>query len=92
MLHVHLHEAALTGADAVARVEGLGPTSLSALCALVGRTRLTVRPVRDLSSRVRSTAYEHPESLKERVHLVTDGDYWPFATSTRGPRGMRSSR
>ncbi|GAB3031006.1 hypothetical protein GCM10011376_24030 [Nocardioides flavus (ex Wang et al. 2016)] len=82
VLHVHLHEAALAGADAVARVEGLGPTSVSALCALLGRTRLTVRPVRDLSSRVRTTAYEHPESLKEQVHLTTGGDYWPFATST----------
>ena len=82
VLHVHLHEAALAGADAVARVEGLGPTSVSALCALLGRTRLTVRPVRDLSSRVRSTAYEHPESLKEQVYLTTGGDYWPFATST----------
>jgi hypothetical protein len=82
VLHVHLHEAALAGADGVARVEGLGPASLSALCALLGRTRLTVRPVRDLASRVRSTAYEHPESLKEHVYLATGGDYWPYATST----------
>lgn len=82
VLHVHLHEAALAGTDAVARVEGLGPTSVSALAALLGRTRLTVRPVRDLSSRVRTTAYEHPESLKEQVYLTTGGDYWPFATST----------
>ena len=55
---------------------------LSALCGLLARTRLTVRPVRDLSSRVRSTAYEHPESLKEQTYLRTGGDYWPFATST----------
>ena len=82
VLHVHLHEAALGGADAVARVEGLGPAPLSALCSLLGRTKLTVRPVRDLSSRVRSTAYEHPESLKEHVYLTTGGDYWPFATCT----------
>ncbi len=82
VLHVHLHEAALTGADAVARVEGLGPLPLSALCTLLGRTKLTVRPVRDLSSRVRSTAYEHPESLKEQIYLTTAGDYWPYATST----------
>jgi len=79
---VHLHEAALTGADAVARVEGLGPLPLSALCTLLGRTKVTVRPVRDLSSRVRSTAYEHPESLKEQIYLTTAGDYWPYATST----------
>ena len=82
VLHVHLHEAALAGADAVARVEGLGPAPLSALCSLLSRTKLTVRPVRDLSSRVRSTAYEHPESLKEHVYLTTGGDYWPYASST----------
>jgi hypothetical protein len=82
VLYVHLHEAALAGADAVARAEGLGPVPLSALCGLLGRTRLTVRPVRDLSSRVRSTAYEHPESLKEQTYLRTGGDYWPYATST----------
>ena len=82
VLYVHLHEAALAGADAVARVEGLGPVALSGLCSLLGRARLTVRPVRDLSSRMRSTAYEHPESLKEQTYLRTCGDYWPFATST----------
>ena len=82
VLYVHLHDAALRGADAVARVEDLGPLSLSALCGLLGRTRLTVRPVRDLSARVRSTAYEHPESLREQTYLTTGGDYWPYATST----------
>jgi hypothetical protein len=82
VLHVHLHEAALSGADAVARVEGLGPVPLSSLAGLLSRTALTVRPVLDLSSRVRATAYEHPESLKDRTYLTTGGDYWPFATST----------
>ena len=82
VLHVHLHEAALHGDDAVARVEGLGPVPLSGLCSLLGRTRLIVRPVRDLSSRIRTTAYEHPEALKEQTYLRTAGDYWPYATST----------
>lgn len=61
----------------MARVEGLGPVSIAALAGLLRRTRLTVRPVRDLSSRVRSTSYEHPESLKEQAYLTTGGDYWP---------------
>ena len=82
VLYVHLHEAALHGADSVARVEGLGPMSLAQLQRLLGRRRLTIRPVVDLNDRVRCTAYEHPESLKERVHLVTGGDYWPYAVST----------
>ena len=80
-LYVHLHEAALSGADAVARVEGLGPLPLDALAGLLGRTRLTVRPVRDLSSRIRTTAYELPEALKDQTYLRTAGDYWPYATS-----------
>jgi hypothetical protein len=82
VLYVHLHEAAVRGHGGIARVEGLGPHTLTGLQALLARTRLTVKPVLDLSDRVRTTAYEHPESLKERVHLTTGGDYWPYATST----------
>lgn len=83
VLYVHLHEAALTGAaPGVARVEGLGPRTYASLAELLARTDLVVKPVLDLANRVRTTAYEHPESLKERVYLTTGGDYWPFATST----------
>ena len=82
VLYVHLHEAALHGAGGVARVEDLGPATLTSLQSLLARTHLTVQPVLDLSDRIRTTAYEHPESLKERVHLTTGGDYWPYATST----------
>jgi hypothetical protein len=81
MLYVHLHEAALQGVDAVARIEGIGPATMDSLHRLLARTKVTVRPVIDLSQRIRTTAYEHPEALKERVHLTTGGDYWPFATS-----------
>ena len=55
---------------------------LSQLVDLVGGTQITVKPVIDLADRIRSTAYEHSDALKERVHLITGGDYWPFATST----------
>lgn len=82
VLYVHLHEAAVNGAAGVARVEGLGPRTYSSLAELLARTRLVVKPVIDLNDRIRLTAYEHPESLKERVHLTTGGDYWPYATST----------
>jgi hypothetical protein len=82
VLYVHLHQAAVHGAGGVARVEGLGPVTLTGLQALLARTALVVKPVLDLSDRVRSTGYEHPESIKERVHLTTGGDYWPYATST----------
>jgi hypothetical protein len=83
VLYVHLHQAAVDGAAAgVARVEGLGPRTYASLAELLARTDLVVKPVIDLNDRVRTTAYEHPESLKERVHLTTGGDYWPYAAST----------
>jgi hypothetical protein len=82
VLYVHLHEAAIHGQGGIARVEGLGPVTLTGLQSLLARTHLTIKPVLDLSDRVRTTAYEHPESLKERIHLTTGGDYWPYATST----------
>lgn len=81
-LYVHLHEAALLGETGVTRVEGLGARTLAQLHELLAGTNVTVRPVIDLSDRIRTTAYEHPEALKERVHLTTGGDYWPYATST----------
>jgi hypothetical protein len=82
VLYVHLHEAALDGTPAVARVEGLGPSTLTGVTSLLAACKVTVKPVIDLNHRVRTIAYEHPEALKERVHLTTDGDYWPYATST----------
>ncbi len=82
VLHVHLHEAALQGTDGVARVEGFGPATLTRLTELLRHHQLKVQPVKDLSDRVRYTAYEHPESLRDQVHLLTGGDYWPYATST----------
>ena len=82
VLYVHLHEAVLLGEDGVARVEDLGPRTLSQLQVLLAGRQVVVQPVIDLSDRVRTTAYEHPEKLKERVHLITGGDYWP---TTRRP-------
>ena len=82
VLHVHLHEAALHGTEGVARVEGFGPVTLTRLTELLARVDLKIQPVKDLSQRVRYTAYEHPDSLRDQVHLVTGGDYWPYATST----------
>jgi len=82
VLYVHLHEAALHGTPAVARVEGFGPATLTGVTELLAGCKVTVKPVIDLSDRVRTTAYEHPDALKERVHLTTGGDYWPYATGT----------
>ena len=71
-----------TAGDGVARVEGFGPLTLTRLAELLRTHQVKVQPVQDLSDRVRYTAYEHPESLRDQVHLITGGDYWPYATST----------
>lgn len=82
VLYVHLHEAALASGHGTARVEGLGPQSLTQLQRLLAGAQVTVKPVLDLSRRTRTTAYEHPASVREQVFLATGGDYWPYATST----------
>jgi len=66
----------------VARVEGFRPVTIARLADLLRGCVIKVQPVKDLSDRVRYTAYEHPESLRDQVHLATGGDYWPWATST----------
>ena len=96
VLYVHLHEAALTPAGApaggapagqpagpagaVARVEGLGPHSLTQLTELLGHTRVTLKPVIDLRDRVSVNRYEHPTRIKERIHLQHPADVFPHAS------------
>jgi antitoxin (DNA-binding transcriptional repressor) of toxin-antitoxin stability system len=82
VIYVHLHEAALSGLTAgVARVEGIGPVALERLRELVGHARITVKPVKDLSDRIRLSSYEQPTGLKERVRLITSGDCFPYSGS-----------
>jgi hypothetical protein len=47
---------------------------------LLGHANVEVRPVRDLSDQTRVNAYEHPEAVKERGHLITVGEVFPHAT------------
>lgn len=81
VLYLHLHEAALHGEIAVARVEGLGPHTLDSLAELLATTKIAVKPVIDLADHISTVAYEHPETIKERIHLRKPGDQFPHATS-----------
>ena len=82
ILYVHLHEAALTGsASGVARVEGLGPMTLTALHDLLATCTVVVKPVIDLAEHVSTCAYEHPEAIKERIHLLRPVEAFPHATT-----------
>jgi hypothetical protein len=79
VVYVHLHQAALEGADAVARVEELGPMLTTELTALLGHARVTLAPVIDLATSVSVNGYEHPDSVKDRTRLRTVGDVFPHA-------------
>lgn len=79
VLYVHLHEAALRADHGVARVEEIGPVLSREIPEWLGHAHVTVKPVVDLADRVPSDAYEHPESLKERVHLRSPADTFPHA-------------
>ena len=83
VLHVHLHETVLRNAvPGVARVEGIGPMLGDDVVELLGHTHVTVQPVLDLAEHISTNAYEHPETLRNRIHLTTIGDYFPYASST----------
>jgi hypothetical protein len=80
-LHVHLHEAALVGfCGGVARVEELGPMLLTQVRELLGHCNVRVSPVIDLKDRVSVNAYEFPEAIKDRIHLMYPGEVLPHAT------------
>lgn len=82
-LYVHLHQGAVEGATGgVARVEGLGPLLLEQVRGLLGHANVTLKPVVDLADRVSVNAYEHPETVKERVHLRTLGEVFPYGRAT----------
>ena len=61
-------------------MEELGPLLLEQVRRLLGHAHVELKPTVDLADVVRVTAYEHPESVKERVHLRTVGEVFPHAT------------
>ena len=81
-LYVHLHQAALTGVEGVARVEGVGPMLYPQVTEMLATRHVTIRGVVDLNDHVCVDAYEHPEAVRERVHLARVGDYFPYAAAT----------
>lgn len=86
-LYVHLTDKAFTDpARSVARIEDHGPVAASQLAELLRHAHVTVKPVIDLRETVRVTAYEHPESLRERIWLLTGGDRAPWSTGSSGRR------
>ncbi|HLN78043.1 MAG TPA: DUF222 domain-containing protein [Nocardioidaceae bacterium] len=71
VLYIHLHADAVAahGANAIARVEGLGPVTAGQVMAWLGRDDLTIQPVLDLADNTPVDAYEAPADTKEIVVL-----------------------
>ena len=87
-LFVHLTDEALRTGTGVARIEGVGPISVSQLAEVLGNADVTVTPVLDLRQRRRVDAYEHPEVVKDHVWTQTGGDCFPFAPRTATRDGV----
>lgn len=79
VLHIHLHEAAVRRDHGLARVEDVGPILSKQIPAWLGHAHVTVKPVIDLNDQVAFDAYEHPEHLKDRIHLRSPADSFPHA-------------
>ena len=87
-IFVHLSEAAVRRQAGVARVEGLGPMLVQCISELLGHADVRVTPVIDLNGRIRSDQYEHADSLKDLIWLLTGGDVFPFAPRTATRDGV----
>ncbi len=67
----------------MARVEGIGPVSLTRVRDWLGHAQVSLRPVIDLNNQVPVDGYEIPDRLAEAVHLRSPVDCFPYAGSTR---------
>jgi len=79
VLYVHLHKAAVRRDFGVCRVEEIGPVLGREIPEWLGHSHVTVTPVVDTADRVAFDAYEHPESLRERITLRSPADSFPHA-------------
>ncbi|WP_181313084.1 HNH endonuclease signature motif containing protein [Nocardioides campestrisoli] len=84
-LYLHVTATGLADADrAVARLEEHGPLLVAQLRGLLRHAQVELKPVVNLAEDVRVTAYEHPESMRERVWLRAGGERFPWSgTSSR---------
>ncbi|HET9421184.1 MAG TPA: hypothetical protein VFO49_08605 [Nocardioides sp.] len=77
--YLHLHQAALDGTAAVARVEEVGPMLLDQVRRFLGHAYVDLHPVIDLNTGASVNCYEHPTAMTERARLRTPGEVFPHA-------------
>ncbi len=90
VLHVHLTRDALTTGTGVARIEGVGPVTVSEVQRFLGtrHVRIQVRPVFDPAAVSPVDAYEIPDRIAEAVRLRNPVEVFPFGTQpARTPFG-----
>jgi hypothetical protein len=83
-LYIHVsREAFMSGANGVARVEGVGPVTIDQVRRWLGHRHVDVKPVLDIAGLAPVDSYEIPDRYREAVHLISPADIFPFASSTR---------
>ncbi len=86
-VYLHLHEAVAAGlVPGTVRVENAGPLLPDQLRDLLAGAHVTLQPLIDLNGHLQTSAYEHPQALKERVWLTSRGDYFPHSTGSETRR------
>lgn len=89
-LYVHVSAEDLhasTGAEdgsgtQVARVEGIGPVTLTQVVALLGHTNVSVKPVIDLNANHPVDGYEVPVRMREQLQLRSPHSAYPWSGNT----------
>ena len=83
VLHLHLHESAITGAGGIGRVENTrSPVTAEQIRTWCGHpdAQVTVKPVLDLADHVHVEAYEVPDRIAEAVALRDVTCVFPWCT------------
>ena len=85
-LYVHISREAMLTGTGVARMEDVGPITIGQATEFLRHSRVTIRPVLDLTADQPVDAYEVPARLREQIHLRTPASAFPWSPSIG--RGM----
>jgi hypothetical protein len=81
-LYVHVTAETLAEESGIARVEGIGPITLSRLQRWLRHANITVKPVLDLADQASVDGYEIPVRMREAVLLRNPCCTFPFCNNT----------